>query len=160
MWESKEAKLVIHIDFFCSKFMGCLELRFWPHAVQIYERWDSKNSIVNWFDSCYTYKVPKFTKHGIGFNHWFYWRRWLIWGDQLRYSFKYISYIIWWFKSFPHTFKFRSHSSCFFFLIMRATSILATSREILLAFNHQTRNIKVFIYFKNFVYLFDWVFNV
>ena len=41
--------------------MGCLELRFWTHAVQTYERWDSKNSIVNWFDSCYTYKVPKFT---------------------------------------------------------------------------------------------------
>ena len=26
--------------------MGCLELRFWTQAVQTYERWDSKNSIV------------------------------------------------------------------------------------------------------------------
>ena len=42
-----------------------------------------KNSIVNWFDSCYVDKVPKFSKHSIGWND-FYER------GKLRYSSKYI----------------------------------------------------------------------
>ena len=28
VWASKEAKLIIHIAFFCSKFIQCLEFRF------------------------------------------------------------------------------------------------------------------------------------
>ena len=42
VWTSKEAKLIVCIAFFCSKFMQCLESRFWPHAVQTYERWEWK----------------------------------------------------------------------------------------------------------------------
>ena len=42
MQTSKEAKLIICIAFFCSKFMICLEFEFWPHAVQAYERQEWK----------------------------------------------------------------------------------------------------------------------
>ena len=42
MWASKEAKPIVRIAFFCSKFMRCLEFRFLPHAVQTYERYERK----------------------------------------------------------------------------------------------------------------------
>ena len=74
-----------------------------------------------------------------------FWLRWLIWGDQLRCSSKYVPKYLTLFEGwsfFPHSFKFRSQSSCFFFLLKITTSVLATLREILLAFNHWTRNFK------------------
>ena len=37
---SKKAKLIIYKAFFCSKFMQCLQFRFWTHAVETYERWE------------------------------------------------------------------------------------------------------------------------
>ena len=42
VWASYWAKLIIRIAFFYSKFMGCLGFRFWPHAVQTYERLEWK----------------------------------------------------------------------------------------------------------------------
>ena len=74
-----------------------------------------------------------------------FWLRWLIRGNQLRYSYKYIPKYLTRFNGlsfFPHSFKFRSESSCFFFLLKGTTSVVATMREILLAFNHWTRNFK------------------
>ena len=38
----EKAKLIIRIAFSCSKFMWCLEFRFWPQAVQTYEIWERK----------------------------------------------------------------------------------------------------------------------
>ena len=42
MWASKEAKLMIRIAFFFIEFMQYLVVRFWPHAVQAYERWERR----------------------------------------------------------------------------------------------------------------------
>ena len=41
VWASKETELIIHIAFFCSKFMQCLEFRFLtPCSTNTYERWE------------------------------------------------------------------------------------------------------------------------
>ena len=112
-----------------------------PCSTVIWKR-RMKNSIVNWFDGCYT--ITNF------------WLRWLIWGDQLRYSSKYIPKYLTWFNDinfFPHSFKFRSQSSCFLFLVKIATSILATFTEIPLTFKHLTRNLLKTLLTALFIYL-------
>ena len=125
----KKQKLIIRIAYFCSKFMPCLEFRFWLHAVQKYGRWKWKIA-VNWLflhlQSIEFYKTASALTN--------FWLRWFIWGakEDIHLSiYLNILNIL--------------QSSCFFFLLKIANSVLATLGEIILAFSHWNRNFKSYL---------------